>query len=82
MLKLEANDLLLVRVWHRDRAYQKETQKLGFLSSSKIRRKIFGFGKNLFGNIVLFVEVTLVSIFCEIWWTLTRDPLLGDLSSC
>jgi hypothetical protein len=39
-------------------------------------------GKKLFGNIVPFVEVTLMSKFHEIWWTLTRDPLLGDLSSC
>jgi hypothetical protein len=41
-------------------------QKLGFSSSSKIRREIFGFVKNLFGNVVPFIEVTLVSKFCEI----------------
>jgi hypothetical protein len=56
--------------------------KSRFFSSCKIEREMFGFGKNLFGNIVPFVEVTLVSMFHEIWWTETRDQLLGDLSSC
>jgi hypothetical protein len=56
-------------------------KKLGFLSSSKIGREIFGFGKDLFRNTIPFVE-TLVSKFCEIWWTVTRDPLLRDLSPC
>jgi hypothetical protein len=52
-----------------------------FFSSSKIKREIFRFRKNLFGNTISFVEVTLVSKFCKIGWTVTRDPLLGDLSS-
>jgi hypothetical protein len=43
---------------------------------------MLGFGKILYGDIVPFVEVTLVSKFQEIWWIVTQDPLLGDLSSC
>jgi hypothetical protein len=57
-------------------------QKFGFSSSSKIGREMLGFGKILYGDIVPFVEVTLVSKFQEIWWIVTQDPLLGDLSSC
>jgi hypothetical protein len=34
-----------------------------FLSSSKIGRKIFGFGKNIFWELIPYVEVTLVSKF-------------------
>jgi hypothetical protein len=57
-------------------------QKLGFSSSSEIKRESLDLGKNLFRNIVPFVEVTLVSKFHEISWAITRDQLLGDLSLC
>jgi hypothetical protein len=51
--------------------------KLRFLSSSKIERKIFGFGKNLFWKLVLCVEVTLVSKFYPVWWSITQKSSLG-----
>jgi hypothetical protein len=38
-----------------------------FLSSSKIGREIIGFGKNLFWELVPFIEVTLVYKFHPIW---------------
>jgi hypothetical protein len=46
--------------------------KARFLSSSKIRREIVGFGNDLFGELVPFVEVTLVSKFHPIWCSSSR----------
>jgi hypothetical protein len=51
--------------------------KLRFLSSSKIGRKIVGFGKNLFWELVPCVEVTLVSNFYPIWCHIAQESSLG-----
>jgi hypothetical protein len=47
------------------------------LSSSKIGREIFGFGKNLFWKLVPCIEVTLVSKFHLIWCPIAEEPSLG-----
>jgi hypothetical protein len=44
------------------------------LSSSKIGREIFGFGKNLFWKLVPCIEVTLVSKFHLIWCPIAEEP--------
>jgi hypothetical protein len=46
------------------------------LSSSKIGRDIFGFGKNLFWELVPCVEVTLVSKFHLIWCPISQESRL------
>jgi hypothetical protein len=48
-----------------------------FLSLSKIRREIIGFGKNLFWELVSCVEVTLVCKFHSIWSTIAQESNLG-----
>jgi hypothetical protein len=48
-----------------------------FLSSSKIGRKIIGFGKNHFWELVPCVEVTLVSKFYSIYSTIAQESKLG-----
>jgi hypothetical protein len=47
------------------------------LSSSKIGREIFGFGKNLFWELVSCIEVTIVSKFHPIWCPIAEEPSLG-----
>jgi hypothetical protein len=51
--------------------------KTRFLSLSKIRREIFGFGKNLFWELVPCVEVALVSKFHLIWCPVAQESRLG-----
>jgi hypothetical protein len=47
-----------------------------FLSSSKIRREIFAFGKKTFWELVPCVEVTLVSKFHLIWYPIAQESSL------
>jgi hypothetical protein len=47
-----------------------------FLSSSKIRREIFGFRKKLFWELIPSVEVILVSKFHPIWCPITQESSL------
>jgi hypothetical protein len=53
-------------------------QNLSFLSSSRIRREIVGFGKYLFCELVPCVEVTLVSKIYLIWSTIFQESNLGS----
>jgi hypothetical protein len=51
--------------------------KLSFLSSSKIVMKIVGYEKNLFWELVPCVEVTFVSKFYSICYTIPQESNLG-----
>jgi hypothetical protein len=44
-----------------------------FLSSSKIRSEIFGYGKNLFWELIPCVVVNLVSKFHLIWCPIAQE---------
>jgi hypothetical protein len=48
-----------------------------FFSSSKIRRKIVGFGKTLLCELVPCIDVTLVSKIHSIWSTIAQESKLG-----
>jgi hypothetical protein len=48
-----------------------------FLSSSQIKKEIIRFGKNLFWELVPYVEVALVSKFHSIWITIVQESYLG-----
>jgi hypothetical protein len=48
-----------------------------FLCSSKIGRKIVGFSKNIFWELVLCIDVALVSKFYPIWCPITQESNLG-----
>jgi hypothetical protein len=48
-----------------------------FLSSSKIRREIIGFGKIIFWELVPCAKMTLVSKFHLIWSTIAQESNLG-----
>jgi hypothetical protein len=52
-------------------------KNLGFLVHPKLKGKSLDLGKNLFWELVPYVEVTLVSKFHLIWSTIAQESNLG-----
>jgi hypothetical protein len=52
-------------------------QNLSFWVHPKSEWKIFGFEKNLFWELVPYIEVTLVSMFHLVWWSIAQESTLG-----